>query len=153
MHYQKQKFQYQLTEKDKRWHSWVLFFLCAKCFHLFKTRTATRHGTLCAQGARTPAARSGSATTSSQSGQSGGRNLSTGALVSLVIFLVVFCFVLLLPLCCWICLLNCSKKKKLNADFWDSRSGTNNSLIRLWAQRTRPKELVLQRIQPGEERE
>lgn len=153
MHYQKQKFQYQLTEKDKRWHSWVLFFLCAKCFHLFKMRTATRHGTLCAQGTRTPAARSGSATTSSQSGQSGWTEPLHRSVGFSCDFLVVFCFVLLLPLCCWICLLNCSKKKKLNADFWDSRSGTNNSLIRLWAQRTRPKELVLQRIQPGEERE
>lgn len=39
-------------------------------------------------------------------------------------------------------------KEKPNADFWDSMWGTYNSLRRLWAQRTRTKEPVLQRIQP-----
>lgn len=50
--YQKQKFQYQLTKKDKRWHSWVLFFLRAKCFHLLKMKAVTCHKTLCAQAPR-----------------------------------------------------------------------------------------------------
>lgn len=95
--YQKQKFQYQLTKKDKRWHSWVLFFLRAKCFHLLKMKAVTCHKTLCAQ-----APRCQQHLTAPPSWAENLGNLDECSLSSWRTF---FFF---LPLCCWICSLHCS---------------------------------------------
>lgn len=94
--YQKQKFQYQLTKKDKRWHSWVLFFLCAKCFHLLKMKAVTCHKTLCAQAPRCQQHLMAPPSWAENPGNRDECNLSSWRIFSF------------LPLCCWICSLHYS---------------------------------------------